>query len=230
MKLEMKQVQDDTLIELSESTVSDGILRSTVESSYRRYAPVYDFLFGPSFREGHIAISKLVSELGHTNILEIGVGTGIMLDKYPASAQIMGIDISREMLAIASRRIRPEDAERITLQMMDAEAMVFADHSFDCVTVPYVLSVTPNPDRLVAEMRRVCKPGGDIVIVNHFSGQSSLSWRALEALARPLAKWLGFRSEFSLERHVMRHSWQVLSVTPANWLNLSRLIHVKNVG
>ncbi|MDR0777543.1 MAG: class I SAM-dependent methyltransferase [Azonexus sp.] len=206
------------------------ILRSNVENCYRRYAPVYDFLFGPSFRKGHVAVGKLTSMLGHTNILEIGVGTGMMLYQYPSGARITGIDISPDMLAIANHRVRPEDRERITLQMMDAEAMDFADHSFDCVTVPYALSVTPNPDRMVAEIRRVCKPGGDIVIVNHFSGQSSSLWRVLEALTHPLAKWVGFRSKFSLERHVMQHSWRILSIAPTNFLNLSRLIHIKNVS
>jgi phosphatidylethanolamine/phosphatidyl-N-methylethanolamine N-methyltransferase len=87
--------------------------------------------------------------------------------------------------------------------------------------------VTPNPDRLVAEVRRVCCPGGHIVIVNHFSGQPQ--WRSIEALLRPLAAWLGFRTEFSLEQHVLRHSWQVQSVEPVNLLSLSRLIHVRNL-
>jgi len=157
----------------------------------------------------------------------VGVGTGLALAQYPKTARITGIDVSPEMLAAARHRLAPEDGERISLHTMDAEAMAFPDAHFDCVTLPYVLSVTPNPDRLVAEVRRVCKPNGHIVIVNHFSGQSS--WRLLEALARPLAKWLGFRSEFSLEQHVMNHPWQVISIAPMNMLSLSRLIHIKNV-
>jgi phosphatidylethanolamine/phosphatidyl-N-methylethanolamine N-methyltransferase len=220
----MKPVQNRSLPQLVSSRVPDGIFRFSVKNSYRRYARVYDFLFGPSFREGHVAIGKLVSELGRTNILEIGIG--IMIYKYPANARIMGIDISPEMLKIAGHRIQPEDVQRINLQIMDAEAMTFANHSFDCVIVPDVLSVTPNPDRLIAEIRWVCKPGGDIVSANHFSGQSSSLWRVLEALT----KWIGFRAEFSLERQVMRHSWKILSVMPVNWLNLSCLIHIKNVA
>jgi len=224
----MRRTQSELLTALTDEAVLDRVLRSDVESSYRRYAPIYDFLFGSSLGEGREAMTSLVSDLNPANILEIGVGTGLTLDKYPIGSQITGIDVSQEMLVIAGRRIRPEDAQRITLQVMDAESMTFAACSFDCVTMPYVLSVTPNADRLIAEVRRVCKPGGDIVIVNHFSGQSS--WRLLEILARPLAKWLGFRSEFSLEHQVMRHSWQILSVTPTNLFNLSRLIHIKNVG
>jgi phosphatidylethanolamine/phosphatidyl-N-methylethanolamine N-methyltransferase len=200
--------------------------RRQVERSYRRYAPVYDLLFGAALGPGRSAMTQLVRELAPERILEVGVGTGLTLAQYPAHSHITGIDVSVEMLDVAHRRVAPADADRIVLRAMDAEAMDFADASFDCVTLPYVLSVTPHPDRLVAEVRRVCRPGGHIVIVNHFSGQAS--WRWLESLARPLSGWLGFRSEFSFEQHVARHGWKVLSVAPTNMLSLSRLIHVRN--
>jgi phosphatidylethanolamine/phosphatidyl-N-methylethanolamine N-methyltransferase len=203
------------------------ITRAQVESSYRRYAPVYDRLFGASLGPGRVAMTRLVNRLAPQHVLEVGVGTGLTLTQYPVSARVTGIDVSREMLATAQRRVQPQDAGRIELREMDAEAMDFADASFDCVTLPYVLSVTPDPARLMAEVRRVCRPGGDIVIVNHFSGQRQ--WRFTEALLRPLAAWLGFRSEFSLEQHVLSQPWRVLSVEPVNLLSLSRLIHVRNV-
>lgn len=201
--------------------------RVQVERSYRRYAPVYDILFGASLGPGRAALTQLVKTLAVENILEVGVGTGLTLAQYPIGARITGIDVSQEMLASADRRLRPEDIGRIKLHTMDAEQMEFADDTFDCVTLPYVLSVTPHPDRLVSEVRRVCKPGGHIVIVNHFSGQAP--WRLLESLAKPLSNWLGFRSEFSLEQHVLSHDWNVLSMTPTNMFALSRLIHIRNV-
>ncbi|MGE5162086.1 MAG: class I SAM-dependent methyltransferase [Betaproteobacteria bacterium] len=202
------------------------VSRAQVERSYRRYAPLYDLLFGAALGPGRVAMAQLVTKLGPERILEVGVGTGLTLGRYPAQARITGIDVSMDMLAAARRKVTGEDAGRIDLRVMDAEAMDFADGAFDCVTLPYVLSVTPHPDRLVAEVRRVCRKGGHIVIVNHFSGQSA--WRPLETLLRPLAGWLGFRSEFSLEHHVMRHDWTVLSVEPANLLSLSRLVHIRN--
>jgi len=204
-----------------------AVTRSQVESSYRRYAPVYDLLFGAALDPGRLAMARLVNRLAPQHILEVGVGTGLALARYPLDARITGIDVSIEMLDAARHRVPPDQATRIELHAMDAEAMDFADASFDCVTLPYVLSVTPHPERLVAEVRRVCRPGGDIVIVNHFSGQPP--WRWVETLLRPLAGWLGFRSEFSLEEHVLRHAWQVQSVEPTNLLALSRLIHIRNV-
>ena len=202
------------------------VSRAQVERSYRRYAPMYDFLFGAALGPGRIAMAQLVARLAPGRILEVGVGTGLTLGRYPAQSRVTGIDVSADMLAAAQRKLGGADAGRIDLRVMDAEAMDFADGAFDCVTLPYVLSVTPHPDRLVAEVRRVCRKGGHIVVVNHFSGQPP--WRSLEFLARPLAGWLGFRSEFSLEHHVMRHGWTVLSVEPTNLLALSRLVHIRN--
>jgi phosphatidylethanolamine/phosphatidyl-N-methylethanolamine N-methyltransferase len=206
---------------------SGALSRAQVERSYKRYAPVYDLLFGASLGPGRKAMAQLVTALAPEHILEVGVGTGLALAQYPAHSRITGIDVSQDMLKAAHRRLRPADTGRIELQAMDAEAMDFADGTFDCVTLPYVLSVTPHPERLVAEVRRVCRPGGHIVIVNHFSGQPP--WRAIESLLRPLSGWLGFRSEFSLEHNVLRHGWEVLSVAPTNLLALSRLIHIRNV-
>jgi len=92
-------------------------------------------------------------------VLEIGVGTGLTLGRYPRCAEIHGIDVSGQMLRRARRRIARLAGRRIHLVHMDAEAMAFPDGAFDCVTLPYVLSVTPDPWRLVAEARRVCRPG-----------------------------------------------------------------------
>lgn len=222
--LHVKQTTLDT--QASPNANLTPVSRAQVESSYRRYAPMYDLVFGAVLSPGRVAMAQLVARLAPERILEVGVGTGLTLGRYPAQARITGIDVSRDMLAAAQQRVSGKDAGRIDLRVMDAEAMDFADGTFDCVTLPYVLSVTPHPDRLVAEVRRVCRKGGHIVIVNHFSGQPP--WRLLERLFRPLAGWLGFRSEFSLEHHVTRHGWKVLSVEPANLLALSRLIHIRN--
>lgn len=206
---------------------ADNLTRAHVEQSYRRYAPIYDFLFGASLRPGRIAMTNLVSALAPDNILEVGVGTGLTLSHYPKHSNICGIDVSSEMLAEARRRINQQDLGRIALSTMDAEAMDFPDAYFDCVTIPYVLSVTPNPELLIQQVRRVCRPGGHIIIVNHFSGQ--FGWRGIERVLNPLSKWLGFRTKFSLEQNVLKYDWEVLSIAPTNLLSLSRIVHLRNV-
>jgi phosphatidylethanolamine/phosphatidyl-N-methylethanolamine N-methyltransferase len=210
----------------SEPAPRDDILRTDVERAYRAYAPVYDAVFGLSLAPGRAALMRAVAALAPARILEVGVGTGLTLGRYPAASFVTGIDVSEEMLRVAAARVNGAHSGRIALRRMDAEAMDFADASFDCVTLPYVLSVTPDPDRLIAEVRRVCRRGGDILIVNHFSG--GRFWRPVEHVLRPLAAKIGFRSEFSFERYITAQDWTVLSSKSTNLFALSRLIHIRN--
>ena len=102
-----------------------------------------------------------------------------------------------------ARQARPR---HIQLEAMDAEAMSYPDGAFDCIAVPYVLSVTPDPERLVAEIRRVCR-GGTILIVNHFSG--SRFWRLSDGAVRAISERIGFRSDFAFDQHILGHDWEV---------------------
>ena len=159
-------------------------------------------------------------------VLEVGVGTGLALPHYPEGSEIIGIDLSPHMLERAQAQANRLPRHRIALHRMDAENLSFPDDSFDCVTVPYVLSVTPNPDRLVSELRRVCKKDGRIIIVNHFSG--SRFWWLMERAVRSVADKVGFRADFEYERHILSHDWQVVSVTSVNLFGLSKLVVLRN--
>lgn len=208
--------------EASHGEVSrEGLIRT-----YRRYAPFYDRVFGAVLEQGRRELALSVARLDARRILEVGVGTGLTLRHYPAAAQVTGIDLSGEMLRKAEARSAALAPRSITLRQMDAEQMDFGDASFDCVTLPYVLSVTPHPARLVAEVRRVCRPGGTIVVLNHFSGESR--WRWMERAFRHVADKVGFRSEFDYARHIAPHDWDVQSVRPVNLLRLSKLVVIRN--
>ena len=119
------------------------------------------------------------------------------------------------------------DAEARRTGLARAEQLAFADASFDCVTLPYVLSVTPDPARLTAELRRVCKPGGDIFVLNHFSGGNAV-WALPEHLVGGLAARIGFRSEFPFDEHMAHPGWTLLSRSKVNLLGLTTLVHLKN--
>ena len=202
------------------------ITGADVVTSYGRYAPIYDLMFGAVLEPGRRKLADEVRVLRPRTLLEIGVGTGLVLERYPAGTAITGIDISPEMLEIARQAALRLPERSIDLHEMDAEHLTFADDSFDVVTVPYVLSVTPNPARLAEEVRRVCKPGGHILIVNHFSGQRG--WRILERLVRSAADWIGFRSEFDFDHVVPHPAWTVMRVEAVNLLSLSRLVVLRN--
>lgn len=197
-----------------------------VVNTYRFYAPVYDSLFGAVLEPGRRALTESVRALQPSSILEVGVGTGLTLSQYPESAAITGIDISDHMLEIARERARKMPERTIHLAAMNAEMMDLPDDSFDCVAVPYVLSVTPHPERLVAEIRRVCRKDGTILILNHFSG--SRFWWFLERAVRSLANRIGFRSDFCYNDQILKYDWEIQSVRKVNLFGLSKLVVIRN--
>ena len=204
----------------------EKILIRQVIGAYRLYAPVYDILFGAILEPGRKAMTAAVRSLRPQVILEIGVGTGLTLKGYPPTSQVVGVDLSEDMLLRAERKRRAMPGRNITLKQEDAEALSFEDASFDCVTLPYVLSVTPNPGRLVEQVRRVCKKGGTIILVNHFSG--SRFWWLMEQVARGFAGKVGFHSEFCYAKEVLSYDWRIESVRTVNLFGLSKLVIIRN--
>ena len=164
-------------------------------------------------------MAEVVASEPCARILEVGVGTGLSLRLYPSSAEIWAIDLSREMLAKAA--LAPRSTSRIAFARMDAERLAFPDRSFDCVTAPYVLSVTPDPRRLLGEMVRVCRPGGRLIVLNHFRGAGI--WTVAERLVSRWASRVGFRS--TLREDIFGEMGiTVESVSPVNMMGLSRLV------
>lgn len=196
-------------------------------NSYQFYAPIYDLLFGRVLEPGRRQLCEFVANIAPDNLLEVGVGTGLTLFNYPDATKVFGIDLSEAMLERARKKAQLLSEKDISLLSMDGERMDFPDNSFDCVTVPYVLSVTPEPDKLVSELRRVCKPGGVIFILNHFSG--SRFWWILERLVSSAAEKIGFRSDFQFHEHILKHDWKVEAVYPVNIMGLSKLVLIRNV-
>lgn len=170
----------------------------TVKAAYRRYARVYDALFGPVLQPGRRAVLDALECRPGERVLEVGVGTGLSLPLYPPFVKITGVDLSSEMLAKARRRVAARRLANVeALLEMDAEAMTFADASFDKVVAMYVVSVVRRPARLLEELHRICRPGGDIFIVNHVRSENPLLGAVEKGLAR-FSDQLGFRPDFEL--------------------------------
>lgn len=199
-----------------------GVTLNDVRASYRRYAPYYDRIFGAVLEDGRRKLLSEVTRLQPARILEIGVGTGLLLPGYPAASQVVGVDVSDDMLNFARQQIAAHSLGNTRVERADGERLNWPEASFDCVVLPYVLSVTPNPEALVAEAIRLCAPTGHIIVLNHFSG--SKFWRALEVLVAPLVKKISFRSSFSYEDNVLAHPWQVIKASKANWMGLTQLV------
>jgi phosphatidylethanolamine/phosphatidyl-N-methylethanolamine N-methyltransferase len=133
----------------------------------------------------------------------------------PDSCEVVGIDISREMLNVARRRLNGGLPAVSGLCEMDAEKLGFADNSFDAVVAMYVATVVPNPDALFAEMWRVCQPGGQMLVINHFASRQWLL-RGVERCLRPLSRAVGFRPDMEFEEFVNVTGQQPTTVAPAS--------------
>jgi len=199
-----------------------------IERAYRRYARFYDVCFGAVFQPGRRAVVERMDCGPGERILEVGVGTGLSLPLYPQYVSVVGIDISRHMLDQAHvRQARCGLDNLAALMVMDAENMAFEDDSFDKVVAMYVASVVPNPERLVDEMRRVCKPGGQIFMVNHFHSRNPLLG-GVERLLAPLSKQLGFRPDFSLDRFLGATGLDAWNICPVNLFDFSTMVEARN--
>lgn len=173
--------------------------------SYARYAPVYDQTFGwlLSFRGRSMAAGVTNRRPG--KVLEVGVGTGISLSYYRKEHEVHGIDISPDMLNRAQQRVDKGKLSQVSsLSIMDARELEYEDGTFDAVVAAYVMSVVPEPQRVIREMERVVKPGGDVVIVNHFQAANGFR-RKVEAMLAPLSNKLGWRPDMP-EEEILGHT------------------------
>ena len=198
-----------------------------IERVYTSYAGVYDQIFGKVFHEGRESIIRNLNVQPNEHILEVGVGTGLALPMYPRHCRIVGIDLSDGMLAKAKERAGAHHLAHVQLHRMDAGAMEFGDDSFDAVVAAYVVTAVPDYRKVVNEMIRVCRPGGRIIMLNHFSNGNKVI-AAVERVISPLTKHLGWRTDLSLNTVLEGTSLQVARKQKVNPLRFWALVECVN--
>ncbi|MFN0219603.1 MAG: class I SAM-dependent methyltransferase [Hyphomicrobium sp.] len=170
-----------------------------VREAYRRWAPVYDYTFGKVSTAGRRHAVEVINA-SSGKVLEVGVGTGLSLPEYKPHLDVTGIDLAPEMLDKARERVEKERLTNVTgLFEMDAGNLQFDDNTFDTAVAMYVITVVPDPVSVMRELARVTKPGGQVLLVNHFSQEDGVrGW--VERSMAPFADLVGWHSVFDVSR------------------------------
>jgi phosphatidylethanolamine/phosphatidyl-N-methylethanolamine N-methyltransferase len=168
-----------------------------IEAVYDSYAWIYDLLFGKVFESGRERAPVLLKLYPRAKLLEVGVGTGLSLPFCARNVEFTGIDLSQNMLNRARKRVEDLGLKRVHLLKMDATTLDFPDNTFDRVLAAYFISTVPNPVAVIQEMKRVCRPGGYLVFLNHFHSDNPVV-RVFEKVLSPIFYRIGFRTDLDL--------------------------------
>jgi phosphatidylethanolamine/phosphatidyl-N-methylethanolamine N-methyltransferase len=199
-----------------------AVENSFVEGVYDKLAKVYDLIFGPTLHPGRLQAIQRMGIQANERVLEVGVGTGINLNLYPRDCSVTGIDFSSSMLEKARERVA-KGLPNVRLLQMDAADLKFADNSFDIVYAPYLISVVPDPITVAQEMRRVCRPGGRIIFLNHFLSPNPILSR-FERLISPFTIHIGFKADLDLPAFLAQSELQPVSIEKVNWPRIWSLV------
>lgn len=210
----------------SEANRKEQFHLKLMERVYSNYASYYDLFFDEVLKPGRKEAVRILEIGPGQSILEVGIGTGLSLPYYPQGCSITGIDISQDMLMQAREKAKMNGASNVDLYKMDASTLSFDDGSFDRVLVPYLISVVPDPYKVVSEIIRVCKTGGIIVFVNHFQNSNPLI-ALLEKCLSPISKFVGFRLDLPMESVTNHYCLKVERMERVNLFGLWRLIKLR---
>lgn len=184
---------------LSEQVAEGGPSTVLMRKAYARWAPVYDVVYDKLTEPAARAAVQAAVAHG-PRILEAGVGTGLSLGYYPKGSFVCGVDLSQDMLRRARNKVRRRNLSHVKgLQVMDVCRLGYADESFDAVVAQFLITLVPDPEAALSEFLRVVRPGGGIVLANHF-GQTEGPVARMEEVVAPFCTKIGWSSDFKSTR------------------------------
>jgi ubiquinone/menaquinone biosynthesis C-methylase UbiE len=154
--------------------------------SYRLLAPVYDLAVRGALARARARSLARLQRRARGEVLVAGIGTGLDLPLLPPAHRYVGVDLTRAMLARAVARRGPLE---VCFVEGDVQALPFADAGFDMAVLHLILAVVPRPERCLAEIARILRPGGRVLLFDKFLRPGERAWlrRALNPVARRIA-------------------------------------------
>ena len=200
-----------------------------IKSVYAIHSYFYDGIFGRLYAPGRLAAIRLMDVKAGQEILEVGVGTGVSLPRYPKYARVVGIDISAEMLAEAEKRKTSMNLSNVEICEMDAGSLDFPDGRFDKVVAAHVISVVPEPLKVVKEMARVCKDGGEVYILNYVNASNGIvAW--FERKFQPIREAMGLGRNVDFGVLIAEAGLVIEHIEGVNVMGICRLIKCRKKG
>lgn len=186
---------------------------------YDVWAFFYDKTFGALVHKRHLAAMRHLRAKPGAFVLDLGVGTGMTLPEYPDHITVVGADLSSGMLAKAMDKKRQKQLDHVTLIQADAMHPPLAEQAFDHIMIAHTISVVQEPNKLLAWAERLVKPGGTIVLLNHFHSHNRLvGW--CETVLNPLFLKIGWKSDLALEDCLTGTSLNVHYLFKTSWLDI----------
>ena len=200
------------------------------EKLYNRFSSFYDLIYGLKiFDNGRELVPEVLDLFPGARLLEVGVGTGLSVPLLPRNIEITAIDVSQKMLNQTRKRLGSLDIYNVQLFKMDAMHLEFPDNSFDRILAAYFISKVPDPVKIILEMKRVCRPEGKLVFLNHFQCEVP-AIAVLEKFFSPLFYRLGFYTGLELQELMAQTGLEVDSIEKIDFLGHFKAVRCVNPG
>ncbi|MBI1368414.1 MAG: methyltransferase domain-containing protein [Planctomycetes bacterium] len=194
-----------------------------VTRKYDVWSKFYDHTFGKLVEQRVMRAIRELRPAPGERVLDMGIGTGMTLEHYPNHVRIVGVDMSAGMLRQAAQKVERRGLTNVELVQADALRTPFADASFDHILITHVISVVHDPIGLLHEAARLVKPGGRVVLLNHFQSTRRLVAVAEKAI-NPLCMQLGWRSDLALSDLLGRTQLQMQYQFKLSAVDLWRIV------
>ena len=176
---------------------------------YDRLASFYDLLEAPiEWLRFALWRARLRDRIVGNRALEVGVGTGKNFPYYPRDVKVTAIDLSPRMLERAQRKASALGLE-VELQEMDVQHLAFPDYVFDIVFATFVFCSVPDPVLGLRELRRVCKPGGMLLLLEHMRPDNPMLGLLFDLLNPILVRMMGANINRRTMENIRRAGWRI---------------------